>query len=96
MIVSLFYVTVPAEAVERFEESWAKRAGQVDTMPGFKGLEVLKDGATPGRYVVLTRWETKADFDGWAHSPAFAQAHGRSGGTSAEPGGVEFFEVLPS
>jgi hypothetical protein len=27
MIVSLFYVTVPAEAAERFEQSWTQRAG---------------------------------------------------------------------
>src|SRR2546422_11381718 len=75
MIVSLFHVTVPAEAAERFEQSWTQRAGQVDKMPGFEGLEVLKDGATPGRYIILTRWETKADFDGWAQSPAFAHAY---------------------
>jgi heme-degrading monooxygenase HmoA len=96
MIVSLFHVTVPAEATERFEQSWTRRAGQVDAMPGFRGLEVLKDGATPGRYIVLTRWETKADYDGWAQSPAFAQGHGRAAETSADLGGVEFFEVLPS
>lgn len=96
MIVSLFHVTVPVEAAERFEQSWTQRAGQVDKMPGFKGMEVLKDGATPGRYIVLTRWETKADFDGWAQSPAFTHAHGSTGGAGARGGAVEFFEVLPS
>ena len=96
MIVSMFHVRVLAEAVAGFERSWQQRAGQVDKMPGFKGLEVLKDGATPGRYIVLTRWETKADFDGWAQSQAFANAHGSPGGTGAQSGAVEFFEVLPS
>ncbi len=95
MIVSLFHVTVPAEAAERFEQSWTQRAGQVDKMPGFKGLEVLKDGATPGRYIVLTRWETKADFDGWAQSQAFAHAHGSTGRTGAQGGGCRVLRGSP-
>jgi heme-degrading monooxygenase HmoA len=56
----------------------------------------LKDGATPGRYIVLTRWETKADFDAWAQSPTFTFAHGSTGSSGAHGGAVEFFEVLPS
>jgi heme-degrading monooxygenase HmoA len=55
MIVSLFHVTVPAEAVAPFERSWQQRAGKVDAMPGFRGLEVLRAGETPGKYIVLTR-----------------------------------------
>ena len=35
MIVSLFHVTVPAEATAPFERSWQQRAGKVDAMPGF-------------------------------------------------------------
>jgi heme-degrading monooxygenase HmoA len=96
MIVSLFHVTVPVEAAERFEQSWTQRGGQVDKMPGFRGLEVLKDGATAGKYIVLTRWETRADFDSWAQSPAFAHAHGSAGGSGAQGGAVEFYEVLSS
>jgi len=78
MIVSMFHVQVPAEMAGRFEQSWQQRAGRVDKMPGFRGLEVLRDGAAPGKYVVLTRWETREDFDRWASSPEFTAGHARS------------------
>lgn len=96
MIVSMFHVQVPQQAIEGFERSWQQRAGQVDKMAGFRGLEVLRDGATPGRYIVLTRWDTRADFEGWANSPEFVSAHARRGDGpgSASGGGIEFFEVL--
>jgi heme-degrading monooxygenase HmoA len=94
MIVSLFHVQVPAEMVGRFEQSWRQRAGQVDKMPGFLGLEVLRDGATPGKYIVLTRWDSKEDFERWATSPEFAAGHARRDQSGAQGGGVEFYEVL--
>jgi heme oxygenase (mycobilin-producing) len=96
MIVSMFRVTVPTEAIAPFERSWRQRAGKVDAMPGFRGLEVLRAGATPGKYIVLTRWETREDFDRWASSPEFTSGHARTGDTGAEGGSVEFYEVLPS
>jgi heme-degrading monooxygenase HmoA len=99
MIVSFFHVTVPAAGAQAFEASWSKRAGQVDQMPGFQGMDVLRDGAKPGHYVVLTRWESRADFDAWANSPQFVAGHrrsnaGESGGAS--PVSIEFYEVIPS
>ena len=48
MIVSMFHVSVPPQAMEPFERSWRQRAGKVDAMPGFRGLEVLRAGDTPG------------------------------------------------
>jgi heme-degrading monooxygenase HmoA len=97
MIVSMFHVRVPAEAVPGFEQSWQSRAGQVDKMPGFRGLEVLRDGKEAGHYIVLTHWETRADFEGWANSPQFSSAHARSsagGAGGAQGAGIDFFEVL--
>ena len=96
MIVSMFHARVPAEATARFEQSWRQRAGRVDGMPGFRGLEVLRDGSEPGHYIVLTRWEARADFEGWANSSEFTAGHARSGGTGAQGGTVDFYEVLPS
>jgi heme-degrading monooxygenase HmoA len=102
MIVSLFHVTVPEQATAGFEQSWTKRAGMVDQMPGFKGLEILRAGDEPGKYIVLTRWETREDYEQWAKSPAFVAGHAHSsqaaqvGQPSAQPAGIEFYEVLPS
>lgn len=96
MIVSMFHVQVPEAAMAGFERSWTQRAGKVDAMPGFRGLEVLKDGGQPGAYIVLTRWETREDYERWASSPEFAGAHARPGTAGAQGGGVSIYEVLPS
>lgn len=96
MIVSMFHVQVPEQAIAGFEKSWQQRAGLVDKMPGFRGLEVLRDGKEPGKYVVLTHWDTKDDFQRWASSPEFARGHAHSGDSGAGGMGVEFYEVLPS
>lgn len=99
MIVSMFHVQVPAEAVVGFERSWQHRAGQVDRMPGFRGLEVLRDGQEAGKYIVLTRWEAREDFERWANSPEFAAGHahaGQSGPGGAQGTGIAFYEVLES
>jgi heme-degrading monooxygenase HmoA len=96
MIVSMFRVQVPDAMVARFEESWKHRAGQVDKMPGFRGLEVLRSGDEPGAYIVLSRWDTKADFERWASSPEFTAGHARTPQTGAQGGGVTFYEVLES
>lgn len=95
MIVSMFTVTIPPQAKEGFERSWQQRAHQVDSMPGFRGLEVLRDGNTSGRYLVVTRWDTREDFDQWVNSPEFMGAHARGTG-DAQGGGIAFYEVLPS
>jgi heme-degrading monooxygenase HmoA len=96
MIVSMFHVQVPETAIAGFERSWTQRAGRVDAMPGFRDLEVLKDGSQAGAYIVLTHWETKEDYERWANSPDFAAAHARPGTAGAQGGGVSFYEVLPS
>lgn len=99
MLVSFFHVTVPPERAEAFERSWMQRAGLVDAMAGFQGMEVLRDGTTPGRYVVVTRWDSRDHFDAWANSPQFVagHAHTNAGGAGGPTGGgLEFFEVVPS
>jgi heme oxygenase (mycobilin-producing) len=99
MIVSFFHVTVPAERAQAFEASWSQRAGMVDKMPGFQGMDVLRDGDKPGHYVVMTRWAERANFDNWANSPEFTAGHRHTNsgdGNGAAPQGIEFFEVVPS
>lgn len=96
MIVSMFHVQVPAEATAPFERSWQQRAGKVDAMSGFHGLEVLRDGVTPGKYIILTHWETREDFDQWVNSPEFTAGHAHSGESGAQGMRVEFYEVVPS
>jgi heme-degrading monooxygenase HmoA len=96
MIVSMFTVTVPEEARVGFERSWSGRAGRVDQMPGFRGLEVLRSQQDAGRYSVLMHWDTREDFERWQESSAFAASHQRtsSGPTAAQPVGTEVWDIL--
>jgi heme-degrading monooxygenase HmoA len=96
MIVSMFHIQVPEVAIAGFERSWTQRAGMVDKMPGFGGLEVLKDGSQPGAYIVLTRWQRKDDYERWANSEEFVAGHQQPGATGAQGSSIKFYEVLPS
>jgi heme-degrading monooxygenase HmoA len=53
----------------------------------------LEQGAAPVNpadpYVVLTLWESRATFDAWVHSDAFAKGHARSGTRKRSCGPVE-------
>jgi heme-degrading monooxygenase HmoA len=95
MIVSMFHLRVAGEAMAGFERSWQQRARMVDAMPGFRGLEVLRDGNEPGHYIVVSRWETQGDYANWVGSPQFIAGHARSDGGAAQGQGIEFYEVLP-
>ena len=96
MIVSMFHIQVPPAGVEGFERSWQNRAGMVDEMPGFRGLEVLRDGRTPGAYIVMTRWDSQTDFERWSNSPEFVAGHAQSGQSGAQGSTIAFYEVLSS
>ncbi|MGR5962858.1 heme oxygenase [Bacillus paranthracis] len=58
------------------------KVGQVETMPGFLGLEVLLTQNTVDydEVTISTRWNSKEDFQGWTKSPAFKVAHSHQGG----------------
>lgn len=63
------------EVVERFSGS----QGSVQNFPGFISMEVLRsDEAT--EVLVITRWESRGDFDAWVKSEAFQEAHRQGNG----------------
>lgn len=59
------------------EERFAKRASEVEKMPGFEGFELLRpsEGDT---YYVYTRWESEQAFQAWVESPAFTRGHAQA------------------
>jgi heme-degrading monooxygenase HmoA len=61
---------------EEFEERFRDRAGLVEDREGFVSLEILRP-VDADRYVVLTHWESEADFEAWTDSEAFREAHRR-------------------
>ncbi|KQO09594.1 heme oxygenase [Paenibacillus sp. Leaf72] len=64
--------------IERFD-----RVGDVEKAEGFLGLEVLLTEKTKDyeEVSIVTRWNTKDDFQAWTRSDAFREAHSRRGGT---------------
>jgi len=98
MITVANRIFVHPDHAEAFEERFRTRAGMVDTMPGFIKNEVLRPLAEGDPYVVLTYWESKAEFEAWTSSDAFRQGHARSGSLPREaftaPNKLEIHEVI--
>jgi heme oxygenase (mycobilin-producing) len=73
--VAFNVLTVPEQARATLEERFANRAGEVETMPGFRHFELLRPVEGTDRYLVYTRWDSKADFDSWVSSMEFKRGH---------------------
>ncbi len=76
--VSQSEIVVAADQQAALEGAFAGRARLVDAHEGFLGLELLKDLRVEGRYVLLTRWRSRADFLRYMRSGDHAQAHARA------------------
>tara|TARA_Y100001936_G_C16076389_1_gene674292 strand:+ start:1001 stop:1324 length:324 start_codon:yes stop_codon:yes gene_type:complete len=57
------------------EARFAARAGEVESMPGFEGFELLRPTEGENRYFVYTRWESEEAFKAWVKSDAFKKGH---------------------
>lgn len=64
--------------VERFECLFCTRARAIDQMGGFLAMQVLKPSKEGEPYLVVTYWESEAQFDAWVGSPEFHEGHKRA------------------
>lgn len=98
MITVANRIYVAPTHAEAFEEAFRNRAMLVDEMPGFISNQVLRPVNEDEPYVVLTVWRSRADFEGWIRSEAFAKGHSRSGSLPKEaftkPNVLELHEVI--
>jgi heme oxygenase (mycobilin-producing) len=80
------------------EERFARRAAEVESMPGFLGFELLRPVEGESRYFVYTRWESEEAFRAWVESPAFTRGHAQAakgaGGPVAHGSSLLSFEVV--
>ncbi|MNI25807.1 Heme-degrading monooxygenase [compost metagenome] len=62
--------------IERFD-----KVGKVDFMEGFLGLEVLLTENTKeyDEVSIVTRWNSREDFNAWTKSEAFRESHSHRG-----------------
>ena len=75
--VSRSEIVVPVAEMAALERAFTERARFVDARAGFRGLELLRDIAAQGRYVLLTRWRSRADFVAYMKSGDHERAHQR-------------------
>ena len=98
MVVKINAIEVAEGRGPELEERFAKRAAEVEQMPGFLGFELLRPTEGESRYFVYTRWESEEAFRAWVESPAFtrghAQARADSKGTVAHGSALLGFEVV--
>ncbi len=79
MYVVMNRIPVNPDYAEQFEERFRNRAGEVDKMKGFVRNQVLRPDNPEDPYIVMTFWQSKADFEAWVNSDAFQKGHAKSG-----------------
>lgn len=77
--VAINYITCKDHYKERFEQLFASRKGAIDTMPGFKDMEVLKPITNEDEtvYLIMSHWDSEEAFKDWTKSEAFLEGHKR-------------------
>lgn len=75
--VAVNYIDCKPEYRERFEELFATRAKQIDTMAGFINMQVLRPMKDGDAYLIVSHWEGEENFVGWTKSETFLEGHKR-------------------
>ncbi len=83
-VVKINAVTIPEGMGEEFIERFAKRAGSVESQPGFEEFLLLRPTDGKSTFFVFTRWESEEAFQGWMDSRDFAAAHANAQDEVAE------------
>ncbi|MFA6553871.1 MAG: antibiotic biosynthesis monooxygenase [Patescibacteria group bacterium] len=76
MFVAINRMGVPEGMRATFEQHFMTRAGAVDRRQGFIKAEVLRP-KSGSDYLVMTHWQSEADFNAWVGSPEFHEGHRR-------------------
>ncbi|MFH2055871.1 MAG: antibiotic biosynthesis monooxygenase [bacterium] len=77
MFVAINYISCEDHYRERFEELFATRAGAIDRMPGLIRMHVLRPTKNGSPYLIVSEWETEANFADWTKSEEFKEGHKR-------------------
>ena len=77
MFVAVNYITCKDDYKERFKELFSTRAKAIDSMPGFKFMNVLEPVDGEGDYLIVSYWDDESNFKQWTKSQAFIEGHKR-------------------
>ena len=94
-VVKINAIAVSPDRAAELEERFAKRAGEVEKMPGFLGFELLRPVSGETRYFVYTKWESEEAFQAWAEGPAKEAHAGQRARPVASGASLLEFEVVP-
>jgi heme oxygenase (mycobilin-producing) len=82
------HLTIAPDGTADLERAFADRLGEVERAPGFRHLEVWRDTASEGSYVMVSWWDTEQDFRAYMGSPAHRRSHARVPREPHAPRGV--------
>lgn len=71
---------------EEFMKIWKNRKSHLDSVPGFKGFNLLRGAKRSDHTLFATHviWDSQQDFENWTKSAAFRQAHASAGKTKSQ------------
>ncbi len=75
--VAVNYIDCKPDYRHRFEQLFASRAKQIDTMPGFVEMQVLRPSKEGDAYLIVSHWENEESFKQWTKSESFLEGHKR-------------------
>lgn len=71
------HLSVDPAGADTLEDAFQRRLGEVDGVEGFCRLEVWRDTRVPGRYVMVSWWQSEQHFKAYMASPAHRRSHAR-------------------
>ncbi|MDQ6883391.1 MAG: antibiotic biosynthesis monooxygenase [Candidatus Dormibacteraeota bacterium] len=94
--VGISEIAVPPEGDGAMQVAFHDRLRAVDGWPGFSGLELLQDRRRPGRYLMITRWQRKAQFLAYMRSDDHRRSHQRidRGPAGPRPAGFTEYDLV--
>ena len=90
------HLQIDPDGAETLEQAFADRLGEVEDAPGFQHLEVWRDTTAPGRYVMVSWWDSAEAFRSYMGSEAHRRSHARIPRDPHAPSAVAIdrFEVV--
>ena len=87
---------VPLAGADALEAAFAARLRAVESWPGFQGLQVWRDVATPGHYTMVSWWDDKPSFARYMRSTDHHVSHGRipAGEHAPKLDTIQRFEIV--
>ena len=94
--VALSEIRVDVDGVDALRAAFDDRLRAVDGWDGFLGLELLADRRDPGRFLMVSRWESREIFVAYLRSEDHRRSHARipSGPHAPRAAGFDEFDLV--